>query len=86
MRCHTTRFFRPTLEHLEERAQPSVLFPNNLAPQMAQPLNALVADMNAAQKDLATQIAKIPGGVVNGGAALPAFGQAAADYQRLLSD
>jgi hypothetical protein len=87
MKHHTTRFFKPTLEHLEERAQPSVLFPNNIAPQLAAPLNALIADMNAAQKDLATQIGKIPSGVpVNSGPALPAFGQASADYQRLLTD
>jgi hypothetical protein len=86
MRRPTSRFFKPTLERLEERAQPSVLFPNNLATQLAAPLNALVADMTAAQKDLATQVGKIPGGVVNGGPALPAFAQAAADYQRLLTD
>jgi hypothetical protein len=81
---------KPCLESLEERCMPSFLLGGAVG-QLAQPLTAMVADMNAAKTDLATQFHTLTtigtgGGTTAQGQAEVAFGKGSADWQRMLND
>lgn len=81
---------KPVLEQLEERAQPSILLFGNTVQSMAQPLNNMVKDMQAAQADLKTQFGNLqtntlpPPGSFNG--AEQVLVKMVGDWQRILND
>lgn len=78
--------FKPQLETLEERANPSFLLSGNAVPQMAAPLNAIVADMKATANDLTSAVNfanQQPNNSTQLGKALVV---AVSDYQRLLTE
>jgi archaellum component FlaG (FlaF/FlaG flagellin family) len=87
---------KPMLEQLDERALPSFLLSGNVVPQMAQPLNNMVADMQSASADLKTQYQTIvsfgiedssnPNFTTDLPVAETAYGKAVGDWQRILTD
>ncbi|HWG43724.1 MAG TPA: hypothetical protein VN688_13130 [Gemmataceae bacterium] len=76
---------KPCLETLEGRCLPSFVLGGAIN-QLAQPLNAMVADMNSAKADLAVQFNVLHGGTATNAQADEAFGKGSADWQRMLND
>lgn len=90
-------FVKPTLEHLEERALPSFLFPSDAAvQQLSQPMNTTIQTMQKTAADLKAQFQII----ISFGKETPdnshfahdlpiaetAYGKAAGDWLRILAD
>ena len=85
----SVRCTKPALEVLEERSLPSFLLSGALN-QLAQPLNNMVADLNAAKTALTTEQTELVILELNGSAKISPvaqfFAQGAATYQQMLND
>jgi hypothetical protein len=77
--------FKPQLEALEDRFQPSFLLGGNTVQQMAQPLNAIVADMKTTANDLTAALNNAHNAVTQQQLGLN-LTVAVSDYQRLLTE
>ncbi len=95
-RSSTIHSVKPCLEQLEQRDQPSLLLSGNAVPQLAQPLNNMVQDMQNARTDLKTEYQTIvsfgiesvanPHFTADLPVAETAYGRAVGDWQRIVSD
>jgi hypothetical protein len=76
--------FKPHLEALEDRFQPSFLLSGNTVQQLAQPLNAIVTDMKTTANDLTAAVNGAKQS--NGGQLTKLLSVAVSDLQRLLTE
>jgi hypothetical protein len=91
-----TRFVKPMLEELEERAQPSFLLdglfsaggPTTVQNNLLPPLQAMFTDMQNAKADLKLQFTLLttPGALITDAQGETVYAKGAADFQRMRND
>lgn len=85
MRTASTTF-KPSLEQLENRLQPSFLLGGNALQEMAAPLGKIVADMKTTASDLNNAVVTVQTTPNNSTAQARAHAVAISDLQRLLTE